>query len=802
MASRGGRRLSIITASLVLSLFIAFFLTSKVFAVETTPNCSDGIIEWNNLDSTFDVTLNCENLVSFFPTDPVQTILTSESANIGKIELSSSTRDDPGLLLLSTPIKAEINLNKLRLSFISTNYFFSGSLKTRDVKIASGVIFNSFNQANDIIEIPTINIVDFSAPYAENDYYQMSGENLIVAAEKGLPLNDQEAEGTFGEINIIQDPGHGVVSKLLADGSFVYTPDVEYFGNDSFTYAISDDSGNISNEATVNISDDKATIDNIKFINLDASGEVGYAKLGDALQLSFETNEPVSIDEIKIAGQKIDSEQIIDNSDTHFVINYTLKATDIEGIVTYSIGVIDRAGNKTSSSAENGIIFDMTVPEILPDMMLAACSEDNPTICLEINEPYNEPNTIKANDIATDGTVSSLKVAFIGSVNVGQPGDYRIDYCAIDRAGNEIIFTRIIRIVDSVNDEFTQLSNDLNSQEIKNNLSLITTNNRENFSDIFFEKSISGQKMVRITFNGPVDISVFTLAELVSQISDKLSSAKIGSVDLNFEDFDGLSAFISDGVIIKLYNLNLLGYSSANNTKDVVNKLDITDGFGKKIDITNDTFYDKKFYSCGINAADCYYFEIAVKQLFKYDIGIDDVAPKLTINGLGTTEYGDIVILSGLIDDLDAKLTLKIGDNIYNLSSANINGLNWSFLLDSSLLSIGDYQVQILAVDFVGNQSTAATSLRLKNTSKKASLNDDISSAMVKIFLQSATIEDRPDQAVSSTHILKQNEQVISSVENINIFETVWFKALAITSVLSMVCLIVLFIIQRYLKRK
>lgn len=801
MISRDKWRLGLIPLSLVSLFFIPFFSSPAVFAYESSPTCLGKSITWQNFESSFEIVLNCENIISFSPTDLSQTLLTSENANIGKIELHSPTNKSD-LLTISSPFKAEIISNELHLSFYSKNYFFNGSLQVRDIEIGAGVLFNSSGKSNDAIQVATAAISDTAAPHAEDDNYRLSGLSLEVSAENGLLANDQESEGVFCGATVTKGPDKGVISASRADGSFTYTPNDGYFGDDYFVYSTIDDSGNKSNEATVKISDAEAAISDIKFINLDASGDAGYAKLGDTLQLSFETNEPVTINEIQIAKNTIDVSQIISNNGTSFVAHYALKNTDVEGAISYSISAIDRAGNKSTPSTENGIIFDMTKPEILPDDNLTTCSDDDSIICLEINESYNEPSTITATDTAVNGTKSDLMVVAVGLVDIYNPGVYVVDYLAVDKAGNEDAFSRIIRVVDSVSEEYKMLSDNLALNKIETNLSSITTNNREHFSNLFFEKSINGQKIVRVTFNGPIDISVFELSNLVTQINDKLSSVKIGSVDLNLDDFSGLSSFINDGVIVKFYSLNLLGYSSATKTKDVVDRLNLTDEFGKKVNDVSHALSNEKFYGFAVDMADCYYFEIATMQLFKYDIDVDNIAPRLTINSLGAIESGETVVLSGTIDDSDAKLTLKIGDKLYDLMTSNVNGTNWSFAFSSSLLSLGDYQVQISAVDFAGNQSSVATSLHIKKTSKEASSSGDILSSMAEILSQTATIDGQVDQAVSSVHTIKQNARVIASAEDSGIFGLSWLKVLIIASALSLAGLVILAIIQKYLKRK
>ena len=70
--------------------------------------------------------------------------------------------------------------------------------------------------------------------------------------------NDSDPDGALvpGTVTIAGQPSNGTV-VVNADGTVTYTPDANYNGADSFSYTVTDDEGNVSNVATVNL-----TIDN------------------------------------------------------------------------------------------------------------------------------------------------------------------------------------------------------------------------------------------------------------------------------------------------------------------------------------------------------------------------------------------------------------------------------------------------------------------------------------------------------------------------------------------------------------
>ena len=54
-------------------------------------------------------------------------------------------------------------------------------------------------------------------------------------------------------VAIVSEPGHGTASVDPSSGLITYTPDIGFFGADSFTYRAEDDDGVVSNVATVNL---------------------------------------------------------------------------------------------------------------------------------------------------------------------------------------------------------------------------------------------------------------------------------------------------------------------------------------------------------------------------------------------------------------------------------------------------------------------------------------------------------------------------------------------------------------------
>jgi hypothetical protein len=108
-------------------------------------------------------------------------------------------------------------------------------------------------QADGPETIVTINVVAQGAlpPLAEDDAFTGNAGEALEVAAPGVLENDTDPEGDPLTASVVSGPANGTLT-LNADGSFVYTPNDGFSGEDSFTYTAGDGTG-VSNEAVVTI---------------------------------------------------------------------------------------------------------------------------------------------------------------------------------------------------------------------------------------------------------------------------------------------------------------------------------------------------------------------------------------------------------------------------------------------------------------------------------------------------------------------------------------------------------------------
>jgi VCBS repeat-containing protein len=99
-----------------------------------------------------------------------------------------------------------------------------------------------------------INAVN-DAPVAVDDSYEVNEDQtlIVLTGADGVLGNDSDVDSVaFLVDGIVSGPDHGSLNLLL-NGAFSYTPDPDFFGQDSFVYRARDIEGLLSDPATVTI---------------------------------------------------------------------------------------------------------------------------------------------------------------------------------------------------------------------------------------------------------------------------------------------------------------------------------------------------------------------------------------------------------------------------------------------------------------------------------------------------------------------------------------------------------------------
>src|SRR5262249_19837352 len=99
--------------------------------------------------------------------------------------------------------------------------------------------------------VVTITVSANLPPVANGEIYTTNEDTPLTIAAPGLLANDTDPEGASLTAAVVANPTNGTLT-LNANGSFTYTPNLNFNGGDSFTYQANDGTAN-SNVATVTI---------------------------------------------------------------------------------------------------------------------------------------------------------------------------------------------------------------------------------------------------------------------------------------------------------------------------------------------------------------------------------------------------------------------------------------------------------------------------------------------------------------------------------------------------------------------
>ncbi|MGF1523392.1 MAG: Ig-like domain-containing protein, partial [Leptolyngbyaceae cyanobacterium] len=155
------------------------------------------------------------------------------------------------------------------------------------------------------VELGLVNL----PPVAVDDSFTIDEDTVLTG---DVAANDSDLDGDDLTFTLGDAAANGAVD-LNADGTFIYTPDADFFGTDSFTYTVSD--GELTDTATVNIevvNVPDLIIENLDFIVPSGAleGEVGNVSITYDESLIDDSiaglqNIPLEAIEFNLAGETL-----------------------------------------------------------------------------------------------------------------------------------------------------------------------------------------------------------------------------------------------------------------------------------------------------------------------------------------------------------------------------------------------------------------------------------------------------------------------------------------------------------------
>ena len=343
---------------------------------------------------------------------------------------------------------------------------FDGSIADFTISTIGGVITvtGSGTQGTDTVEeVETLVFDDYTldltggnnAPVALDDAFSGDEDSQITG---NVLINDYDFEGDPLSVEAeIIDTANGTVA-LEADGSFIYTPDANFNGMDSFTYTLSDgalDNTNISTVSiTVNPVND-APVANAGAASGDEdtviNGSVSASDVdGDTLTFSLNTAAAHGLVEMDADGTFTYTPDLNYNGADSF----TYDVSDGNGgvdtqTVTLTVNSVNDAptmSNGTTAAVEDGPTVDVELSVLGDDVD----SEDDGTKLV-----YNILGVLGGGTAAVNGTVLTFDPgSAFQSLALGEIGEATVTVQATDSHGASAT-ADIVVTVTGTNDDPT-----------------------------------------------------------------------------------------------------------------------------------------------------------------------------------------------------------------------------------------------------------------------------------------------------------------------------------------------------------
>lgn len=264
--------------------------------------------------------------------------------------------------------------------------------------------------------------VNFPAlpPVAQDDEFVTNIEtaftgNLIADNGNGVDSDpDGAAVSVLWSDPSTTAPSSGTISATQADGTFTYTPDVGFYGTDTFTYVLSDGAMTDMADVTITIDADNSDLPNSYPDAL--HNVIAKAYIGNGVTLDTSPNSNSSANAL---GDKDDGL----GSNLEFIFGIPQKVTlDIVEPVSgkyYLQGWIDWNGDNDFDDADETIVLDLLDSDTDGQLgFLVTVPASATTSDRFMRLRWSSKPALNATDIAPDGEVEDYKISVLTDLDI------------------------------------------------------------------------------------------------------------------------------------------------------------------------------------------------------------------------------------------------------------------------------------------------------------------------------------------------------------------------------------------------
>ena len=131
-------------------------------------------------------------------------------------------------------LSVDVDGNEINV-YLDGNNVFGSAIIDSDIECGTAALYN-WGNASTYFDNFKVDIKRVKAVVASNDSYDVFENNTLSVSSNGVLSNDISTTGDPISANLISYPLHGDLTEFNSDGTFIYIPDTNYFGQDSFTY--------------------------------------------------------------------------------------------------------------------------------------------------------------------------------------------------------------------------------------------------------------------------------------------------------------------------------------------------------------------------------------------------------------------------------------------------------------------------------------------------------------------------------------------------------------------------------------
>ena len=285
---------------------VSYTPAANFFGTDTfTYTISDG----NGGTDTATVTVTVTN-VEDAPdaVDDAPTINEDSGANIISVLVNDTDADNDALTVsaVTQGTHGSVTNNSTSVSYTPNANFFGTDTFTYTISDGHG----GFDTANVNVTVNNVN----DAPVATNDAYSTNSNATLNVPAPGVLANDSDIDSPSLSSQLVSNVSHGTLA-LQGDGSFSYTPSLDFEGTDSFTYHAYDGAA-YSNVVTVTITvhDTVAPVlTSSVAISLISSTNSNLVNVGLAASATDNSGDPVTI-QVAVFGDEDDETPTANNT--------------------------------------------------------------------------------------------------------------------------------------------------------------------------------------------------------------------------------------------------------------------------------------------------------------------------------------------------------------------------------------------------------------------------------------------------------------------------------------------------------